>query len=85
MMTDHSACIWSVEKGRCLLQYLGHQGSVNSIKFHPSRDLVLTASGDQTAHIWQAAVTWEHVVSNFSFAFFEQFLIFWKDTQFSNE
>lgn len=58
---DHSACIWSVEKGRCLLQYLGHQGSVNSIKFHPSRDLVLTASGDQTAHIWQAAVTWEHV------------------------
>ncbi|KAK3925487.1 WD repeat-containing protein 37 [Frankliniella fusca] len=57
---DHSACIWSVEKGRCLLQYLGHQGSVNSIKFHPSRDLVLTASGDQTAHIWQAAVTWEH-------------------------
>lgn len=65
---DHSACIWSVEKGRCLLQYLGHQGSVNSIKFHPSRDLVLTASGDQTAHIWQAAVTWDHVVSSVCFA-----------------
>ncbi|KAK7867581.1 hypothetical protein R5R35_005282 [Gryllus longicercus] len=54
---DHTACIWSVEAGKCLLQYQGHQGSVNSIRFHPSRDLVLTASGDQTAHVWQAVVT----------------------------
>jgi WD40 repeat protein len=44
---DHTACIWSVESGRCLLQYCGHHnGSVNSIKFHNSKDLVLTASGD---------------------------------------
>ncbi|XP_075222576.1 WD repeat domain 37 [Lycorma delicatula] len=57
--TDHTACIWSVESGRCLLRYLGHLGSVNSIRFHPSRDLVLTASGDQRAHIWQAAVNLE--------------------------
>lgn len=56
---DHTACIWSIESGRCLLQYQGHSGSVNSIRFHPNRDLVLTASGDQTAHIWQAVVTWD--------------------------
>nr|CAD7434181.1 unnamed protein product [Timema monikensis] len=56
---DHTACIWSIETGRCLLQYQGHTGSVNSIRFHPSRDLVLTSSGDQTAHIWQAAVNWD--------------------------
>uniref|UniRef100_A0A1B6CX31 WD repeat-containing protein 37 n=1 Tax=Clastoptera arizonana TaxID=38151 RepID=A0A1B6CX31_9HEMI len=56
---DRSACIWSVDTGKCLLQYLGHTGSVNSIRFHPSRDVVLTASGDQKAHIWQAAVNWE--------------------------
>lgn len=56
---DHTAKIWSTESGRCLLQYQGHQGSVNSIKFHPSQDLVLTASGDGTAHIWQAAVKYE--------------------------
>lgn len=56
---DHSACIWSVETGRCLLRYQGHTGSVNSIKFHPIKDLVLTASGDQTAHIWQAVITWD--------------------------
>ncbi|XP_063231430.1 WD repeat-containing protein 37 isoform X2 [Bacillus rossius redtenbacheri] len=56
---DHTACIWSIESGRCLLRYQGHGGSVNSIRFHPSRDLVLTASGDQTAHVWQAVVTWD--------------------------
>ncbi|KDR14307.1 WD repeat-containing protein 37 [Zootermopsis nevadensis] len=56
---DHTACVWSIETGRCLLQYQGHSGSVNSIRFHPSRDLVLTGSGDQTAHVWQAVVTWD--------------------------
>lgn len=53
---DHSACIWGIDSGRCLLQYTGHCGSVNSIKFLQSRDQVLTGSGDATAHIWQAAV-----------------------------
>ncbi|XP_043192688.1 WD repeat-containing protein 37-like isoform X2 [Amphibalanus amphitrite] len=53
---DHTACVWSVDSGRCLLQYQGHEGSVNSVRFHPTRDLVLTGSGDQTAHVWQAAV-----------------------------
>lgn len=56
---DHLACIWNANTGRCLLQYLGHSGSVNSIKFHLSKDLVLTGSGDSTAHIWQAAVNWD--------------------------
>lgn len=50
---DHSACIWGIESGRCLLQYQGHSGSVNSIKFHNNKDLVLTGSGDSTAHIWR--------------------------------
>lgn len=56
---DHLACIWGIDNGRCLLQYQGHSGSVNSIKFHPTKDLVLTGSGDSTAHIWQAAVNWD--------------------------
>ncbi|CAB3362763.1 WD repeat-containing protein 37 isoform X2 [Cloeon dipterum] len=51
---DHTASIWSTASGACILKYTGHSGSVNSIRFHPSRDLVLTASGDTTAHIWQA-------------------------------
>ncbi|KAF5303606.1 hypothetical protein FQA39_LY09853 [Lamprigera yunnana] len=56
---DHSACIWSVDSGRCLLQYHGHNGSVNSVRFHPVKDLVLTSSGDCSAHIWQAVVNWD--------------------------
>nr|CAH7749898.1 unnamed protein product [Callosobruchus chinensis] len=56
---DHTACIWHVESGKCLLQYQGHSGSVNSIRFHPAKDLVLTASGDSLAHIWQAALNWD--------------------------
>ncbi|KAJ2953293.1 hypothetical protein O0L34_g877 [Tuta absoluta] len=56
---DHTACVWSVEWGKCLLQYTGHSGSVNSIRFHPNRDIALTSSGDNSAHVWQAAVNWD--------------------------
>lgn len=49
---DHSARIWNIETNKCVLQYLGHQGSVNAIRFNRVQDLVVTASGDQTAHIW---------------------------------
>lgn len=38
-------------------------GSINSIKFHPNKDLALTSSGDQTIHIWQAAVNLDNLVS----------------------
>ena len=53
---DHTAIVWGMNSGRPLLQYKGHSGSVNSIRFHPNKELVLTASGDSTAHIWQCAV-----------------------------
>uniref|UniRef100_A0A3P8XBF4 WD repeat-containing protein 37 n=1 Tax=Esox lucius TaxID=8010 RepID=A0A3P8XBF4_ESOLU len=53
---DHSAALWSIETGKCLLRYAGHAGSVNSIKFHPTEQMALTASGDQTAHIWRYMV-----------------------------
>ncbi|KAL3286820.1 hypothetical protein HHI36_001312 [Cryptolaemus montrouzieri] len=56
---DHTAHIWGIESTRNLLQYQGHSGSVNSIRFHPSKDLVLTGSGDCTAHIWQAVLNWD--------------------------
>ena len=45
-----------MHSGACLLQYHGHSGSVNSVRFHPSKELALTTSGDGTAHIWQCAV-----------------------------
>lgn len=61
---DHAACIWSIDTGKCLLKYEGHSGSVNSIRFHPSKDLLLTASGDNSAHIWLGAVNWEKVAAS---------------------
>ena len=54
---DQTARIWGMHSGTCLLQYTGHTGSVNSIRFHPGKELVLTCSGDGTAHIWQCAVS----------------------------
>lgn len=56
---DHLACIWNIESEKCLLAYMGHSGSVNSIRFHPSKDFVLTGSGDCKAHIWQALLNWD--------------------------
>jgi len=53
---DHTAIVWGMQSGRPLLQYKGHSGSVNSVRFHPNKELVLTSSGDSTAHIWQCAV-----------------------------
>lgn len=38
---------------------IGHSGSVNSVRFHPTKELALTSSGDNCAHIWQAAVDWD--------------------------
>ncbi|KFO18512.1 WD repeat-containing protein 37 [Fukomys damarensis] len=38
---DHTALLWSIETGKCLVKYSGHVGS---------------ASGDQTAHIWRYVV-----------------------------
>ena len=49
-------CLFYIILFQALLQYTGHAGSVNSLRFHPSKELVLTASGDGTAHIWQCAV-----------------------------
>ncbi|XP_061419320.1 WD repeat-containing protein 37 isoform X2 [Lethenteron reissneri] len=53
---DHTAMLWSIETGKCILKYVGHAGSVNSIKFHPTDQLALTASGDHSAHVWRYLV-----------------------------
>lgn len=61
---DYSSRLWLLnlnnqqqqQNGFCIQQYIGHQGSVNSIRFHPkfqTNNLILTASGDSQAHIWQ--------------------------------
>lgn len=46
----------------CVQEYCGHTGSVNSVRFHPkfftnATNLILTASGDCQAHIWQSVLS----------------------------
>ena len=58
---DRTARLWSVDTGKCLMRYSGHQGSVNSLMFHPCQEMVITASGDMTAHVW--SVSQAHISS----------------------
>jgi WD40 repeat protein len=54
---DQTAKIWNADTGRCLLSYTGHGGSVNSVAIYPENNadelIVLTASGDRSAHLWK--------------------------------
>lgn len=50
---DRTAKLWSVESGQCLVSYMAHNGSVNSIRFHPTESMVCTGAGDGNAHIWK--------------------------------
>ena len=38
--------------GEQLAVFVGHEGSINSVKFSPDGDLVLTTSDDRTARLW---------------------------------
>ena len=49
---DRTARLWLVDSGKSVMRYGGHEGSVNSLKFHPCQELVITGSGDGTAHVW---------------------------------
>ncbi|CAG2183773.1 unnamed protein product, partial [Oppiella nova] len=55
---DGTACVCDVTKMDAnispFLSYVGHSGcSVNCIKFHPNYDLIMTAGGDGSTHIWR--------------------------------
>uniref|UniRef100_A0A7N6AZ99 WD repeat-containing protein 37 n=1 Tax=Anabas testudineus TaxID=64144 RepID=A0A7N6AZ99_ANATE len=52
----HRDGIWDLSVTRTQPVVLGTASAVNSIKFHPTEQMALTASGDQTAHIWRYMV-----------------------------
>lgn len=67
--SDGTACVCDVTKmdGNCspLLTYVGHNGcSVNCVKFHPNSDLIMSAAGDGTTHIWRPNL--DHVFNQIS-------------------
>lgn len=58
---DHTAKVWLSEDARCLANYVGHTGSVNSVSIRNSFDnfnqiMVLTTSGDRQSHIWKTSL-----------------------------
>ncbi|CAI5443988.1 unnamed protein product [Caenorhabditis angaria] len=51
---DQTCKIWSLDSnGTCLATYLGHFGSVNCVVFQENQELVASASGDESTHIWK--------------------------------
>ncbi|KAF8571090.1 hypothetical protein P879_00271 [Paragonimus westermani] len=49
---DSTVRLWSNDtQVNCLMIYLGHYGSVNSVRFRHRDHLMLTSSGDGTAHL----------------------------------
>eukprot|EP01112_Ceratiomyxa_fruticulosa_P022460 TRINITY_DN8219_c0_g1_i1.p1 TRINITY_DN8219_c0_g1~~TRINITY_DN8219_c0_g1_i1.p1 ORF type:complete len:585 (-),score=79.76 TRINITY_DN8219_c0_g1_i1:241-1995(-) len=61
---DRSARISYADGSRASVIYLGHTGSVNSIRFHPTDRLVCTSSGDKTCHIWKLPLPEKSSVNN---------------------
>ena len=52
--SDHSARIWDVASGGCLLVFEGHEEPVTCAHFDRTGELVLSTSYDHTAQLWSA-------------------------------
>jgi len=50
---DRTVRIFNTTQTKSTWCYVNHRGSVNSVQFHPSKRLVLTASGDQSCHVFK--------------------------------
>jgi WD40 repeat protein len=53
--SDHTARIWDVASGACLLRLDGHRDDVNAVAFSPAGDRLATASFDGTGRVVDAA------------------------------
>eukprot|EP01091_Cochliopodium_minus_P000479 TRINITY_DN10442_c0_g1_i1.p1 TRINITY_DN10442_c0_g1~~TRINITY_DN10442_c0_g1_i1.p1 ORF type:complete len:510 (+),score=107.67 TRINITY_DN10442_c0_g1_i1:204-1532(+) len=51
--SDRTAKIFCIDGSHCDIVYIGHKGSVNTIRFHPKERIACTASGDNQTHIWK--------------------------------
>lgn len=47
-----SACLWSLESGKQILELKSHRGGINAVAFQPAGANILTASDDSTAILW---------------------------------
>jgi len=63
---DATAVVFNRESGKIVSTLNGHTKRVNDVLFHPSGDVIITASQDKTARVWRSsnngAYTSAHVV-----------------------
>jgi WD40 repeat protein len=50
---DGRVFVWNIGLAQPVVLYSGHHGAVNSARFHPTRPLILTASGDRSVHVFR--------------------------------
>ncbi len=49
---DDKAYVWNLESGKEVAELAGHASIIESVRFHPDSELLVTASFDRTARIW---------------------------------
>ena len=60
---DRTARIWRIDTDahamNVLCTYSGHEGSVNTVRFHPTQNILCSSSGDRTCHIWKPSGSYQ--------------------------
>lgn len=60
---DRTARIWRIDTDahamNVLCTYCGHEGSVNTVRFHPTQNILCSSSGDRTCHIWKPSGSYQ--------------------------
>ena len=49
---DHTARIWDIRTGKCVMKFDGHDSDVNAVRFYPTSESIGTASNDGTVSLW---------------------------------
>ena len=49
---DHTARIWNIATGECLMSFIGHEDQVMCVAFSPDGEMLATASTDKSAKMW---------------------------------
>ena len=45
---DRQALIWDLRNGQSVQSFEGHESDINSVKYHPNGDAIVTGSDDGT-------------------------------------